>query len=190
MGYHECEFWDLPRPELPIGNGEIHVPGAARTIAYAAPQMLPHYVEAHRYLPPGEFIEAVLAYRAPEIPWQAIRTCWESQMPPLEGNWNQWRFFSGGSLCKVFAGHEMSVALDYLQRGLEATLSYGYARDFALEVARSCSNPQGGAIEIEQSRHEINCGSFSPSVKSCTCDSVPLVDYDAVVRLRQSKARS
>lgn len=30
-------------------------------VAYAAPELVAHYVEAHGYLPPADFIEAVLS---------------------------------------------------------------------------------------------------------------------------------
>lgn len=42
-----------------IGSGEIRVPGR-KGITYAAPAMIVHYVEMHSYLPPEEFIDAVL----------------------------------------------------------------------------------------------------------------------------------
>lgn len=32
-----------------------------RGVGYAAPELIAHYVEAHDYLPPTEFIEAVLS---------------------------------------------------------------------------------------------------------------------------------
>ncbi|MEW6206883.1 MAG: hypothetical protein AB1631_00845 [Acidobacteriota bacterium] len=43
-----------------FGSGEIRVRGRGR-IRYAAPTLIYHYIETHRYLPPQEFIEAVLA---------------------------------------------------------------------------------------------------------------------------------
>ncbi|MBN1966083.1 MAG: hypothetical protein JW910_15645 [Anaerolineae bacterium] len=43
--------------DLPQGSGEIRVVGPE--YIYAAPTMLLHYVEAHDYLPPQEFIDAV-----------------------------------------------------------------------------------------------------------------------------------
>ena len=168
-GQHECEFCDIRQFEIPAGNGEIHVPAADRTVTYAAPQLVPHYVEAHRYFPPAVFIEAVLAYGAPELPWEALRTLWTSQLPPLDGQWKQWRFFQDGVLVEIHSAHELSIALDLLQRKLAEILRIGTSRDFKVEVLRSCRNPQSGAIEIEQDRHEINCGPFSPSLRSCSC---------------------
>jgi hypothetical protein len=60
-GFHQCEF--CPRSndpqQTPRGNGEIRVRGTVRTI-YAAPTLIVHYVDAHHYQPPEEFIAAVL----------------------------------------------------------------------------------------------------------------------------------
>jgi hypothetical protein len=44
--------------DLSLGNGEIHVRDS-RGRGYAAPTMVYHYVEKHRYLPPDGFIEAI-----------------------------------------------------------------------------------------------------------------------------------
>ena len=43
----------------PRGSGEIRVRGTDRT-AYTAPILIVHYVEAHGYRPPEEFIAAIL----------------------------------------------------------------------------------------------------------------------------------
>jgi hypothetical protein len=60
-GFHWCEF--CPRPidweRTPRGSGEIRVSGV-RGVTYAAPALVLHYVEAHGYRPPEEFIAAVL----------------------------------------------------------------------------------------------------------------------------------
>lgn len=62
-GYHPCPFraWRLfgSRAQHPQGSAEIRVMGGA--VAYAAPELIGHYVEAHGYLPPTAFINAVLA---------------------------------------------------------------------------------------------------------------------------------
>jgi hypothetical protein len=72
-GLHFCEF--CPGPEMrttprglriaePLpgtaGNGEIRVRGTSGRI-YVAPVLIHHYVTAHCYLPPAEFISAVEA---------------------------------------------------------------------------------------------------------------------------------
>ena len=72
-GAHICEFFPEPpvflsRGGLPMrnpppgtfGNGEIRVVGS-NGLTYIAPVLVLHYVEAHNYLPPQEFIAAVLA---------------------------------------------------------------------------------------------------------------------------------
>jgi hypothetical protein len=71
-GLHYCEFCDppifSPRGEsfvctlikdAPNGNGEIWIDGLGG-IKYIAPTLLLHYIEVHNYLPPKEFLEAVI----------------------------------------------------------------------------------------------------------------------------------
>jgi len=80
MGLHECEFcpplgagepagaWFLANPAPAsnlrgtMGHGELWVPGAG-SLVYVAPVLVAHYVEVHSYLPPQEFVDAVLAFR-------------------------------------------------------------------------------------------------------------------------------
>ncbi|NYV74715.1 hypothetical protein [Streptomyces sp. UH6] len=82
LGLHECGLcpaslpaadpWYVPRPGQlcpSAGTGEIRVPGPPGT-AFAAPQLLGHYVADHGYLPPRPFVEAVLAFD-PRGPWTA-----------------------------------------------------------------------------------------------------------------------
>jgi len=71
-GFQECELCGLSSTEwarmhptygenskwMSIGNGEIRVIGNA--IIYAAPTLIYHYVMEHHYLPPQEFIDAVV----------------------------------------------------------------------------------------------------------------------------------
>ena len=61
-GFHLCQFC----PEGPCtkditrrGNGQIQVRGEGG-IVFVAPTMIHHYVSVHHYLPPAEFIAAVL----------------------------------------------------------------------------------------------------------------------------------
>ncbi|MFJ9680089.1 hypothetical protein ACIRP2_18775 [Streptomyces sp. NPDC101194] len=62
-GFHLCPWCasrrSSRRPGRPEGSAEIRVIG--RGVAYAAPELIAHYVEAHDYLPPAEFMEAVLS---------------------------------------------------------------------------------------------------------------------------------
>ncbi|MGE0592107.1 MAG: hypothetical protein AB7G23_12345 [Vicinamibacterales bacterium] len=57
-GFHTCEFCGDCR-----GIGNVGVP--AGDLLYVAPEMIHHYVTAHRYLPPAEFVEAVMACPLP-----------------------------------------------------------------------------------------------------------------------------
>ena len=56
--YGEKTHW------LNIGDGEIRVIG--KSVIYAAPALIYHYIVEHQYKPPGEFIEAVLLGPSPE----------------------------------------------------------------------------------------------------------------------------
>lgn len=63
-GFHVCQFCPNTLSEynsdmIKRGNGQIRVEGE-RGIWYAAPTMIHHYVTAHAYLPPTDFVNAVL----------------------------------------------------------------------------------------------------------------------------------
>jgi len=57
-GPHTCELCDEFR-----AAGNFGVPAGA--ILFVAPEMVGHYVEKHGYLPPKEFVEAVLVAPIP-----------------------------------------------------------------------------------------------------------------------------
>jgi hypothetical protein len=77
LGLHRCEFCD--KHPAAAGNGQIHLPhGAGRW--YCAPQLIHHYVVAHSYRAPDEFITAVLcappsAFKPPETYVGACPEC-------------------------------------------------------------------------------------------------------------------
>jgi hypothetical protein len=56
-GFHQCPF--CKGPDRPLSSAEMRVAGGDRV--YAAPLLVHHYVVAHDYRPPDEFIAAVLA---------------------------------------------------------------------------------------------------------------------------------
>ena len=66
-GFHICELCSHPKGLLAeadwewaksrASNGEIRV--TAGVITYAAPVLIVHYIQAHGYLPPDEFLRAV-----------------------------------------------------------------------------------------------------------------------------------
>lgn len=61
-GVHPCNFCgsdQLVDPYSKIGSCEIWIPGENGKI-YASPSQIVHYVEAHGYLPPKEFVDAVM----------------------------------------------------------------------------------------------------------------------------------
>lgn len=74
-GIHDCNFcrarqWPLlPLQEHPsltidgksmfLGNWEIWIPGSSGTV-FASPALIIHYIDAHEYHPPEEFITAAM----------------------------------------------------------------------------------------------------------------------------------
>jgi hypothetical protein len=85
-GYYPCEFCSKPPlvvherqtgkkafvapplihetrsgKEVWLGSAEIWIPSLERAVIYAAPDLIYHYVKEHQYLPPMEFINAVLS---------------------------------------------------------------------------------------------------------------------------------
>lgn len=65
MGIHQCSFCDgppeplCPRGRALWGSGEFRVRGSDGTV-FVSPSLVAHYIEAHDYLPPREYIDAVL----------------------------------------------------------------------------------------------------------------------------------
>ena len=64
-GHQDCGFCHVTYSDhckgfkSPLGNGEIRVLGNG--VVYAAPSLICHYVAAHSYLPPAEFVAAVMS---------------------------------------------------------------------------------------------------------------------------------
>ncbi|MEK7724622.1 MAG: hypothetical protein AAB336_09765 [Acidobacteriota bacterium] len=58
LGYHQCDFCGFVNIEL----GATTILLAYKDKIYAFPMLITHYIESHSYLPPAEFIEAVLNY--------------------------------------------------------------------------------------------------------------------------------
>jgi hypothetical protein len=64
-GFHTCELCDAFH-----AAGNFGVPG--RGVLYVCPEMIAHYVVAHEYLPPPEFVEALVAAPLPGTPAYAL----------------------------------------------------------------------------------------------------------------------
>ena len=64
-GFHQCSFCTDPTAR---GSAEILVTGETGA-RYAAPTLILHYVEAHKYLPPAEFIAAVVGGDGHDRQW-------------------------------------------------------------------------------------------------------------------------
>lgn len=68
-GFHLCNMcrrqhlkFELDGDHVFMGTSEIRVPGK-NGIIYAAPTLILHYIREHNYLPPEEFVDAVLGLR-------------------------------------------------------------------------------------------------------------------------------
>jgi hypothetical protein len=58
-GPSEFHLFQSPgMPSVPMGNRNLVLPGAG--FCYVAPSLVLHYMDAHQYVPPDEFIKAVL----------------------------------------------------------------------------------------------------------------------------------
>jgi hypothetical protein len=73
MGAHTCEFC-----RVYASTGELRIFGLDERI-YATPTMVVHYVIEHQYLPPQEFVDAVL--RGPHPPSQEYKS---------RAQWHKW----------------------------------------------------------------------------------------------------
>jgi hypothetical protein len=74
-GLHDCEFCDVESPIVAVrtdgrgeraflGTGEVHLKGEEST--YASPTLIIHYIDAHGYLPPPEFRNALARMAGPD----------------------------------------------------------------------------------------------------------------------------
>ncbi len=67
-GAHFCQYcyknptFQIENKNHPRGNGEIWLPNKSFTKVYVAPKLILHYIQAHQYLPPKEFIDAIAGY--------------------------------------------------------------------------------------------------------------------------------
>ena len=79
-GVHSCPFCSDPYRDIRmtdesgkrilLGSAEIWIPTNDETEVLAAPDLIIHYIEEHRYLPPLKFLSAVEAF-SPTSLWDA-----------------------------------------------------------------------------------------------------------------------
>lgn len=76
MGWHECEFLNAQSAQCKVtGIRNVWIPGR-NDLLYVAPVMIVHYIEAHGYRPPDEFIQAVM-----DAPEQKSDEYWRLMAP-------------------------------------------------------------------------------------------------------------
>jgi hypothetical protein len=68
-GFHRCPFCAEPQNaehsgvEGPRGNAEVRFASSDARTWFIAPTLVAHYIDAHDYEPPADFLEAVAANR-------------------------------------------------------------------------------------------------------------------------------
>jgi len=63
-GFHCCPFCKDCNVSMPLGDEDVHLGSAEIRITsgattYVAPNLLPHYIEKHQYMPPQEVLRAI-----------------------------------------------------------------------------------------------------------------------------------
>jgi hypothetical protein len=124
LGFHTCEFcWQYN------AGGNFGVPDGA--VLFVAPQMIVHYVEAHRYVPPVEFVRAVLRAPVPDTAeyLAAVAAFRQRHQERQEERWEQvleraacWAIERGGADRSIreaairWCGNEAADTLDRIRR--------------------------------------------------------------------------
>jgi hypothetical protein len=71
---YSCSFAPSDEERDATGSGDIYVPHhGERATLFVAPRLIAHYVEAHHYAPPEEFVASVLACPLSRIPRISLR---------------------------------------------------------------------------------------------------------------------
>lgn len=78
-GWHGCKFCHDPEA---MSSCEIRIQG--KNVVYAAPQLIAHYVAAHQYAPPAEFVTALRECDGLAQPDPAVRRPVTLEMIPRE----------------------------------------------------------------------------------------------------------
>lgn len=83
LGHHQCEFCEDIEA---TSSCELRIVGSDGTV-YATPSLIIHYIEKHNYLPPQQFIDAVLNGPRPgqdmytDIIYKLTPPLWETRRP-------------------------------------------------------------------------------------------------------------
>lgn len=169
LGTHYCELC-LPDVRT-LGNGEAHVIGADGTV-FCAPQMVGHYVTEHSYVPPSEFVDALMAPRPLAWNGTAEQLCavllddscevgWRVDAAMDLSNWQDRRVY--GALLQASEDADL-VEVSDMQIGI--SLGILWARDDGVDDAIYSSSPpqvQWGVFrELRRSRPDLAAGLVRP----------------------------
>ena len=69
-GHHECTLCETPGNHLSDSHINLFIPGD--NVIFDVPGRIDHYIESHQYLPPSEFIEALLSCPDPNTEAYAL----------------------------------------------------------------------------------------------------------------------
>jgi len=137
-GLHECSFCETGVRALSDSHINFFIPG--KDVIYLAPGRVDHYIQAHAYLPPQEFIEAVFGCPDPvssEYTF-ALKELNHGRRPPLfPERWNIIQVDADGNRFIRFAVDDEGKALEF-------------ARMYSLR------NP-GHGFEIEKAPDRFSC---------------------------------
>ena len=81
-GYHKCQLCDATKNKgvmeasigANLGSAELWIPSADKSVIFAAPDMIIHYIETHQYSPPASYKQAVIQ-EAGNSCWNAAAEC-------------------------------------------------------------------------------------------------------------------
>ena len=158
LGWHDCDF--CPAGARFQGNGEYRY-YTRRGEVYIAPMMILHYVDAHGYCPPAEFLDN-LEQGDLEWDWRADRLAEvaldRSEDPVIRedafSDIAHWREPRALEVLRQVAGDEVMISVSGHQIGqtLGHFIGYDFAgdllsEDFHIEVRQSIPGAQGTAAQ-------------------------------------------
>jgi hypothetical protein len=81
-GYHKCQLCHTTKNkgaieasiDVDLGSAELWIPSSDKSVIFAAPDMILHYIETHQYSPPASYKQAVIQ-EAKDSSWNAAAEC-------------------------------------------------------------------------------------------------------------------
>jgi len=81
-GYHQCQLCHTIKNkgvieasiDVDLGSAELWIPSSDKSLIFAAPDLIIHYIETHQYSPPASYKQAVIR-EAENLCWNATAEC-------------------------------------------------------------------------------------------------------------------